>query len=394
MRILYHHRTLADGAEGIHIAEMVSAFRSLGHEVRVAGLAVPAAAAPHGGAIRRIRRALPGPFYELGSVACNALEYRAVRRALTDFRPDFLYKRHARSDVAALAAARHRGVQAVLEVNCLYSARTYRQFEPLTFTGLAERFEKRALALASEVIAVSSPLAEDIARLADRRDVHVLPNGANPDAFDPTRVDRAAARTRLGISDHVAVGWAGILREWHGLELLLDVIAQHPRIVAVVIGDGPGRAALASRAAELRLGKRLIMTGRVPHELMPACLAALDIAVVPDERTGVASPMKLLEYMAMALPVIAPDLENIQDIVTHEAEGLLFRPDDGDALSCALLRLIGEPELRARLGANGRRKICQQRNWTRNAEAVLDLVAGHASRTSLPVAGSLEGQHV
>ena len=38
MRILYHHRTLADGAEGIHIAEMVDAFRALGHEVRVMGL--------------------------------------------------------------------------------------------------------------------------------------------------------------------------------------------------------------------------------------------------------------------------------------------------------------------------------------------------------------------
>ena len=373
MRILYHHRTLGDGAEGIHIAEMVSAFRGLGHDVRVMGLA-PNADVGERGVIGRVRRLLPAPAYELASVACNALEYEAVRKTVADFRPDLLYKRHARNDVAALALARKRGIKTVLEVNCLYSHPGYTQFEPLTFGWITARMERRALSLASLVLAVSSPLAQQVKELGIHT-VEVVPNGANAVTFRPSRTDPGTNRARLGLPDALTIGWAGILRDWHGLDLLLDALTHLPGVTLIVVGDGPARPDVEARTRRLGLADRVVITGRLPHESMPEWLAAVDIAVVPDERTGVASPMKLLEYMAMGLTVVAPDLANIRDLVTPDVDGVLFRPGDATDLSRALVRLTKDPHVRQRLGANARLKIERERNWKRNAEEVIRMAA-------------------
>ena len=135
MKILFHHRTLADGAEGIHIEAMVRAFRGLGHEVHVIGLAASAEAASRRAWIPRIRALLPSIVFEAGSMAGNVVEYFEVRRAIRTLGPAFLYKRHARNDVAALWAARRAGVPAVLEVNCLFTAPGYREFEPVALEG-------------------------------------------------------------------------------------------------------------------------------------------------------------------------------------------------------------------------------------------------------------------
>lgn len=373
MRILYHHRTLGDGAEGIHIAEMVRAFRDLGHDVRVHGLAASNPART--GLISSVRGMLPGTVYELASAGCNLAEYVSVRREITRYRPDFVYKRHGRNDVAALAAARSRRIPTVLEVNCLFSSTEYRQFEPLAFAGLTARFERRALSSAAVVLAVSSPLAAQIRQLGVR-DVTVLPNGANPGVFDPRLANSAAIRSRFGLEKSLTVGWAGILREWHGLELLVDAVATIPAVRLLIVGDGPARPQLEARIASLGLTERVALAGRVPHSEMRDYIAAMDIAVVAEDRTAVASPMKLLEYMAMARPVVAPRLDNIRDLVDDQADGVLFRAGDSAELAAALGRLAASVPLRRRLGENARRKIEQTRNWQRNAEAIVALVGG------------------
>ena len=139
MRILYHHRTLADGAEGVHIASMIDAFRSLGHEVRLIGAAPAMARDGKPGKLSRIRRLLPAFVVELVAIAANVSDYLAVKRAIRGFNPDLVYKRHGRFDVAAMAVAARAKVPAVLEVNCLFSQPPYVQFEPLWLHGLATR---------------------------------------------------------------------------------------------------------------------------------------------------------------------------------------------------------------------------------------------------------------
>jgi glycosyltransferase involved in cell wall biosynthesis len=370
MRILYHHRTLADGAEGIHIAEMVKAFRGLGHEVRISG---PAAGREAGGrrrAVTRVRALVPQACFELGTAGYNVPEYLHLGREIDRFGPDLVYKRHARNDVAALTAARRRGIPSVLEVNCLYTEAGYLRFEPVSLAPLARAMERRALESATVVVAVSSPLASQIAGMSAARPL-VMPNGVDPDRFDLGRARPAAVRDRLGLASAFVIGWTGILREWHGLEILLEALVLFEEATLLIVGDGPARADVERRAAELGVSHRVVVTGRVAHAAMPDHIAAMDAAVVADERTGVASPMKLLEYMAMERAVVAPRLPNVADLITDETDGLLFTPGDSRHLALVLRRVAAEAALRERLGRHARDTVMASRNWRRNAEAVL-----------------------
>lgn len=378
MRILYHHRTLADGAEGIHIAEMVAAFRSLGHDVQMTGTEPSPDQKHPGGIIHACRRALPETIVQAAALAYNAPEFLETSRHIRRFRPSLLYKRHGRYDVGALAAAHRYGVPAVLEVNAVYSAQPYRDFEPLLLQPVAERLERRAFGLATVITAVSTPLARQVERLT-HGPVRVLPNGADPDRFNPARANPARVRTAHGLGARLVIGWSGILRQWHGLDLLLDALATLPHAVLLIVGNGPERAAIEQRAAAAGLRDRIVITGRVPHREMPDHIAAMDVAVVADERTGIASPMKLLEYMAMGRAVVAPRLDNIRDLVDDGVNGVLFAPGDARALADALQPLTADLERRRALGARARAKVEAERNWRAIAEQVIAAVGARTA---------------
>jgi glycosyltransferase involved in cell wall biosynthesis len=372
VRILYHHRTLADGAEGVHISAMVRAFEDLGHDVRVIGVAAGGGSTWRQRAAERLRARLPRVAFEVILAALNIPEYLQARQEFRTFKPDLIYKRHARYDVGLLAAARRCSIPSVLEVNCLFTTPRYAQFEPLAISWGARALERQALQLATVVVTVSSPLTQDAKTLATRARVLTIPNGADPVRFDPQRASGDRIRAKYGLEGRLVIGWAGIIREWHGLELLLESLRQTDAAHLLVIGDGEARPAIERKAATMGVLDRLVITGRVPHAEMADYLAALDIAVVADEQTGVASPMKLLEYMAMARAVVAPRADNIRDLVDDGRNGLLFRPGDANDLAAVLLRLADDPALRRSLGESARTTVVDERNWQAIARTVLE----------------------
>ena len=378
MRILYHHRTLADGAEGVHIRAMVQAFRDLGHEVRLLGFAEAPTVASRRTVVDAIRSKAPKAAFELASMVYDQLERRKVDTEIKRYRPDLLYKRHGKFDTGALAAARANGVPSVLEVNCLFTSSRYASFEPLALETQARRLEQRALKLATLVVAVSSPLAADI-RATGTRNVVTVPNGVDAQYFHPDHANGTRVRRHYGLQGTV-IGWMGIIRDWHGVERLVDVIAADPELTALIIGDGPGRPALKEKAARLGIANRVTVTGRVPHEEIRDYLAALDIAIVTDERTGVASPMKLLEYMAMGRAVVAPRQANIADLIDDEIDGLLFHSQEPGDLAAKIGRLARSPELRQTLGRAARMKIEESRTWKDVAAAILAATAESHAR--------------
>ena len=273
VRILYHHRTLADGAEGIHIDAMVSAFRDLGHEVLVRGVAAGSAHGAQRTAAARLRQRLPKPAFEMAALALNGPEYLRVRSEAQRFGADLVYARHARFDIAAIAAARACRIPSILEVNAVFSQGAYHQFEPLSLYRCGRLIETRAISTATVPFAVSTPLAQQMQALSGR-EVPVIPNGADETRFDPRLADPNTIRRRHNLDGHITVGWSGILRDWHGLELLLEAIAAVPRAHLVIVGDGPARSAVEERARALGVLGRITLTGRVPHGDMPDYIAA------------------------------------------------------------------------------------------------------------------------
>jgi glycosyltransferase involved in cell wall biosynthesis len=372
MRILYHHRTLLDGAERVHITEMIEAFESLGHEVTTF--------APSGGADGRpgpipalIRKAFPQGLFECAAAGHDFLERRTARRKVQQTRADLIYKRHALNSVSTLAVAQEARIPSVLEVNTVYSSDELQSFEPLQFRRLARALEARAFATATLVVAVSSPMASLVQALAPGARTLTVPNGANPNQFSPS-IDGTDARRRYGFGDaSLVLGWSGTLRSWHGLELLLRAMADRSNTHLLVIGDGPDRPNVEAAARRLGVFDRVRIVGRVPRAQVPEHLAAIDVGVVADDRTRFASPLKLLEYMAMGKPVVAPNLANIRDVIANDVEGLLFEPGSAEALSACLDRLT-DRSLRQSLGRAGRNKVATDRNWKAIAALVIDTV--------------------
>lgn len=376
MRILYQHRTLADGAEGIHIAEMVEAFEALGHEVVMHALTSSSQRGEgRPSALGRVKALLPGIVYEMAVLGYNIIDYVGFRAAIRKHRPDLVYKRHALYDAGVIAACRHTRTPVVLEANCVYSSEQNRRFELIRLPWVARYLERMTFLGASLVATVSSPLETLIQELCGgRAHVLVVPNGANPRRFVPREIPREL-RARLAPDGAALVGWVGILRPWHRVELLFEAVAGLENVHVAIIGDGPDRERLEGIARSLGIDRRVHFTGRVSHDEMPSYIATLDIAVSADDRTGYASPMKLLEYMAMAKPVVAPRLPNIEDIICDGEDGLLFIPGDAADLRRVVSRLVNDAALRRRCGTHARLKIERQRNWIAIARQILDHTA-------------------
>jgi glycosyltransferase involved in cell wall biosynthesis len=118
-------------------------------------------------------------------------------------------------------------------------------------------------------------------------------------------------------------------------------------------------------------------TGALPHDRLPAALARADIGVAPFDpikhaplRLGFFwSPLKIFEYMAVGLPVVAPALPRLSKLVEHGREGVLYDPDDPRGLDHALIALA-DPAVRRRMGAAARARVVRDFSWDAHCRAL------------------------
>ena len=385
--ILYHHRTMADGAEGVHIREMVNSFRNLGHKVIVDELypaqQVSARKKPGLKArlIAAIRWGIPQFLYEVLQFLMNGYTFFSFYRKIRQHHPDFVYKRHSQFDIGPILAARLAHVPVILEANSCFSSLESLKFEAMKMKRLGRWCEKLAFNKSEIIFAVSSPLKRKIMQLGipDEKIV-VLPNGANYRKFDPALIapeEQERVAQKYGINrEQFVLGFVGSLRRWHGLDFLFEAyaeLASHlPEIQLVVVGDGPIRQELVEKTRELGIADRVVFTGNVPHEEMPVVVSLFQVAVLPAEYRNHASPMKILEYMAMEKIVVAPDMENIRNIIDEGKDGILFQPDSKEDLIRKIEMVYRDYDKYRAIGKRARQKIIEQLNWDENARKVME----------------------
>jgi glycosyltransferase involved in cell wall biosynthesis len=236
-----------------------------------------------------------------------------------------------------------------------------------------QRWRERLCRLSDVIV---TPSANILPHGTPREKIVEVEWGADTVRFHPGAAGPLPFTRPAGV---VAV-FAGAFRSWHGaINLARAVRLLHSRgrqdIGAVFIGDGPELPAVRAEAAGL---PSIVFTGAVPHERMPACLAAADIGVAPfdlDAHKPLTlgfywSPLKIFEYMASGLPVVAPAAGRIPQLVEGGVEGLLYQPGAPvNGLADALERLA-DRALQRRLGAAARERAVRQYSWRAHCEAL------------------------
>ena len=198
-------------------------------------------------------------------------------------------------------------------------------------------------------------------RLRGRRN-EVIYNGIDPAAWRPRADDEAAAaRRRLGLADEdFVVGMCALLRpEKNHVQMVDAIAALRARGVparALLIGEGPTRAAIEARAAQRGVARHVLITG-MQEEVRPL-LAACDAVALCSTRVETFS-MAALEAMAMARPVVHADLGGAAEMITHGADGYLFPVGDTPALVARLAELA-LPAARKRMGAAARASVASR----------------------------------
>lgn len=381
-KVLYHHRTQGKAVEGVHIRGITDALRAEGVVVDIISLpgadpyASPKAMSPTRQArpwMKLVTR-LPEPLFEVAELAYNLVAgWRVLAWLRRNPDVDFIYERYSLFMCAPVLLARLRRVPMILEVN---DSATVERVRPLFFRKLAIAIEGLVFRKASGLVFVSGTF-RDRARAAHpgMAPAIVTPNAANVDTFKPDPERRAATRARLGLDGHVVCGYLGAFVPWHAIDAFVHRIATRladaPHLKLLLVGDGATYPALRDFVDARGLSRQVLMTGRVPHDQVPGLLAAMDMAILPSAG-DYTSPVKLFEFMACAIPPVAPDFAPIREVVDEDATGWMFPAGNLDAACDSVLARSRDPAALARVGAEARRYIAAHRQWRNNITGLVD----------------------
>ena len=376
MKILYHHRIRSKDGQYVHVEEMIAALKALGHEIVIVA---PTAMEKEefgadAGMVAWMKRHLPRMLYELLEFAYAVLAYFRLRRAVREHRPDCLYERYNLFLPAGIWLKRRYRLPMLLEVNApLYEERA--RYDGIALRRLARWTQHSTWRGADYVLPVTRVLGDMVAAagVSEAR-IRVIPNGIDPARFSAAP-DTATAKRMLGLQDKLVLGFTGFLRDWHGLDGVIDLIARDADAARhlLVIGDGPARATLEAQARRLGIADRLTITGIVGRDDIARHVAAFDVALQPAV-VAYASPLKLFEYLALGRAIVAPAQPNIMEILSDGQNAVLFEPGNPDALAAAIERVSRDAGLRQRIAAGARASIAEQGlTWHRNAERVSQL---------------------
>ncbi len=243
--------------------------------------------------------------------------------------------------------------------------------------------ETRCMLAADLVVTLGEAMREEIAaRGVPAEKILIVPNAVSEEFLKPLP-GAATLRHELNIDpDEYVVGVVSSLVPHEGIGTLLEATAilrgRRVPARALIVGDGPERAALQRQAADIGLAEAAVFTGRVPAAKVRQFHALLDIFVVPrtsDRVCQLVTPLKPIEAMASGLCVVTSQVKALTEIVKHEVTGMQTVPQDPVSLADCLERLLYSPDIRRKLGDNAREWAVRDRTWAHNAARYRDAYA-------------------
>lgn len=202
--------------------------------------------------------------------------------------------------------------------------------------------------------------------------IHYVPNGVRP-----SPADEAAHPPLLDHNAPIVLLYTRFFefRLERVVEILQRVVAQSPSTKLLIVGEGlfGEEAELDEMLTAARLSRHAIFTGWVTADQLPGYFAASDVAMFPYDDTLInrtKCSVKLIDLLAAGLPVVADAVGQNAEYIVGDESGLLVGPEDDIAFAEALLRLLADPSLRARLGENARRRVREHFSWGKLVEEV------------------------
>jgi len=197
--------------------------------------------------------------------------------------------------------------------------------------------------------------------------IEVVPLGVDPSLFSPPPSRESPPPFQL-----LCVARLAPVKAQRVLIAALDHILQQGRDVQLrLIGDGPERSGLEREVSRRGLAGKVMFEGWMNQHCVRAAYQEVDLFVLPSFAEGV--PVVLMEAMATGIPCIATWVAGVPELIRNEIDGLLVAPSSEEDLAAAIMRLMGDPALRRRLGQAGRQHVIDKYNLARNTQQLANI---------------------
>jgi glycosyltransferase involved in cell wall biosynthesis len=238
----------------------------------------------------------------------------------------------------------------------------FHEYQPWLVNRAWWAMQKACMPLTDYFITVSDVVGQRAVEtgIVSAHKISTIYNGMELDWFLDADFDPISIKRELGIpTDALVVGKIARMVPVKNHEQLLEsaphIIAQHPNIRFLLVGDGPLIEHLRDRANRMGISNHIVFTGLVARERIPELLSVTDLLVHTALYEGM--PRVFAQALAMGKPCVAFDADGASELIVPGETGYLVRPGDTVGLAAAVNQLLEDPQLRAQMGQAGRRRV-------------------------------------
>lgn len=334
--------------------------------------------------------------FRLGEVLYSLRIIKRLRIKVKDY--DFIYQRYSGLSFAGAYLSKKNNIPLILEFNSsdVWKMKYWFKQSSLLKTlsvrivnsfkiPIVSYIEEYNLKTAFLIAVVSTSLKEILIQKGIPKErILVNPNGVDPLKYSPA-IKSDEVKKKYELEKLRVVGFIGTFGQWHGVVQMAKSINlffqlnpwKKEAIKFLLIGDGRLMPTVKEVISNGGYTDNVIFTGLVPQSEGPKYMGACDILLSPhiknpDGSKFFGSPTKLFEYMAMGIPIIASDLDQIGDILEHKKTAYLVEPGNIEELASAIQVLLDDFKLGEEMGNNARVEVLEKYIWDKHIEKLIE----------------------
>ena len=278
---------------------------------------------------------------------------RAVRKLIADQKPAIIHTHMAKA--GSLGRIASVGVQKPPRLVHTFHGHVLEGYfsKPVQTVFIsAERYLARRT---DALVAVSTEIRDDLLEMGigTEEQWRVIPLGFELDPMLRVQGRTGALRDRFGLGEAPLVGVVGRLAPIKDHQTLIEAVARLDGVHLAIVGDGEMRSELEGAVMNLEIQQRVHFVGWSLD--IPGVIADMDVVALTSRNEG--TPVSLIEASACGRPVVSTDVGGVKAVVQDGTSGILVPAGDASAVAAGLERLLGDPELGARMGAAGREYV-------------------------------------